>query len=117
MRVLVIGGAGFIGTSLQKILPDAVVVDKQTGTDVRDIEAIGDGYDVVVYLAALRLRESEQNPDEAMEVNYKSAVRLANTTSAHFVFASSCSIYGTQEGYATEESPVYPTSTYEKSKV
>jgi nucleoside-diphosphate-sugar epimerase len=117
LKVCILGGAGYIGTSLQKLLPEATIFDKTTGTDVRNIEAIGDGYDVVVYLAALRLRESEQNPDEAMEVNYQAAVRLSKTTRAHFIFASSCSIYGTQDGYATEDSPVYPTSTYAKSKV
>lgn len=119
MKTLVIGGHGYIGTSLQKILPDAVILDKTTGTDVRDIVEIGDGYDAVVYLAGLRLRESEQNPDEAMEVNYKSAVRLANTTNAHFIFASSCSSYGYVDSlhYAVETDPLSPTSVYAKSKV
>jgi len=116
LKVLVCGGQGYIGTSLQKILP-CTVVDKTTGTDVRDIVEIGDGYDVVVYLATLRLRESEANPAEAMEVNYKSAVRLSKTTHAHFIYASTCSNYGTSDGYATEDSPLSPTSVYARSKV
>lgn len=120
MKVLCVGGAGYIGTALARQLLSSDtnfefdVWDKQFGQDVRNVK--GDGYDVVVDLAALRLRESEQNPEEALEVNYKAAVRLAET-SKHFVFASSTSIYGVKQGgYATEDDDLYPTSVYAKTK-
>lgn len=119
MKVLLVGGAGYIGCALARRLRytehQVVIVDSVLGQDIR--ETSGEGYDVVVDLASLRLKQSQQNPTEAMDVNYKAAVKLAKT-SKHFIFASTCSNYGIKtEGYATEEDELVPISVYAESKI
>lgn len=118
MKVLVIGGAGYIGLALAKRLTETehevVIEDIILGQDVR--EASGEGYDVVVDLAALRLKQSQANPQVADDVNHKAAVRLAKT-SKHFIFASTCSNYGMNPDYVDEDCELIPTSVYAQTKV
>jgi nucleoside-diphosphate-sugar epimerase len=143
MHVLVTGGAGYIGSVLSRTLiekgyrvavldrlffgtgPLEDIMDKITliKDDVRDFEpAILNGIDAVLDLASLSNDPSgELDPQKTLEINYKGRVRVAKLSKTHklkrYVLASTCSVYGFQEGNLTEESQVNPLTTYSKANV
>src|SRR4030042_1474586 len=143
MRVLVTGGAGYIGSVLSKIL-----VEK--GHDVscldrfffgkEDIENVSDkinlikddirwfnsdilkGVDAVLDLASLSNDPSgELDPQKTLEINYKGRVRVATLSKKYkvgkYVLASTCSVYGFQEGTLNEDSKLNPLTTYAKANM
>jgi len=81
------------------------------------------GFDAVVYLAAISndpMGNVFENP--TLEVNCKAAVEIAGKARQagvkHFVFASSCSVYGFADAAPrTESSEINPLTAYAKSKV
>ena len=128
-RVVVTGGAGFIGSHLVDALcelgyPVTVVDDLSAGTrenvhekaelvvaDVRDVallERAFRGADVVFHLAAVpRVQVSIQEPIRTGSVNIggtMNALVAAQATSVRrFVFASSSSVYGNPESLPANE--------------
>ena len=143
MRVLVTGGAGYIGSILLRLLLekgyDVVCLDRFFfGYDsIKDIEdqikvvkddvrwfdpSILNGVDAVFDLAALSNDPAgELDPQKTLDINYKGRVRVAKLSKKHgvkrYVLASSCSVYGFQEGILTEQSSVNPLTTYAKANV
>ena len=92
--------------------------------DVRNFdEQLLNGFDAVIYLAAISndpMGNAFETP--TLDINYKSAVHIAQKAKdkgvKHFVFASSCSVYGFADSAArTETSEVNPLTAYAKSKV
>ncbi len=92
--------------------------------DVRNFdEATLTGFDAVIYLAAISndpMGNAFETP--TLDINYRSAVSIAekakNKGVKHFVFASSCSVYGFADSAPrTETSAVNPLTAYAKSKV
>lgn len=131
MRVLVTGGAGYLGTVLCAALKerghDVFVVDRffwppepldQLGVryvqaDVRDWEDEWlDGVDAVAHLAGLSNDPTaEYNPEANWQMNVVGTQKLAESCRrkgvARFTFASSASIYDTARSAATiDHSPV-----------
>ena len=92
--------------------------------DVREL-SVADlrGVDAVVHLAELSNDPlGENDPEITMSINYRGSVRLAHTCKAagvgRFVFASSCSIYGSHGGEEkTETSSTDPQTAYARCKV
>lgn len=145
MRVLVTGGAGYIGSVMVSMLLeegfDVVVLDRFFfGTEtLRDVEqhprlklikddirwfdaTIMNGIDAVVDLAALSNDPAgELDPQKTLEINYRGRVRTAQIAKKYgvekYVIASSCSVYGFQDHIVDESSPVNPLTTYAKSAV
>jgi len=143
MRVLVTGGAGYIGSTLLRLLLekgyDVVCLDRFFfGYDsIKDVEdqikvvkddvrwfdpSILNGVDAVFDLAALSNDPAgELDPQKTLDINYKGRVRVAKLSKKHgvkrYVLASSCSVYGFQEGILTEQSSVNPLTTYAKANV
>ena len=141
MKVLVTGGAGYIGSVLSRMLTekgyDVTCLDRFFfGTDsIKDIsdriKIIRDdvrwfdpdvlrGIDAVFDLAALSNDPAgELDPEKTMDINYKGRARVAELAKkqgvSKYVLASSCSIYGFQEGMLTEGSPINPLTTYAKA--
>jgi nucleoside-diphosphate-sugar epimerase len=81
------------------------------------------GMDAVVHLAAIS-NDPMGNTYETVtyEVNHKSSVKIAQMAKeagvSNFVFASSCSMYGSADDSAkTEQSSLNPLTAYAKSKV
>ena len=150
MRVVIIGNMGYVGPVVVRELrsrhPDAtligidtgffahcltnsgslpeVLLDQQVFGDVRTLDTnTFPECDAVVYLAALSNDIlGNLNADVTLEINHRSAVRLATIArdkgARAFVYASSCSVYGFAEDTPrTEHSEVAPLTAYAKSKV
>jgi nucleoside-diphosphate-sugar epimerase len=143
MKVLVTGGAGYIGSTLVRMLLErgykVKVLDRFFfGTDslkeVEDqIEVVKDdvrwfnpsvlkNVDVVIDMAALSNDPSgELDPQKTLEINYKGRVRVAKLAKKYrvkkYILASSCSVYGFQDGILDENSKVSPLTTYAKANV
>ncbi len=143
MNVLVTGGAGYIGSVMSRILLEMgyniTILDRFFfGTD--SIKEIADrialvkddirffnpkilkGVDAVFDLAALSNDPSgELEPQKTLDINYKGRVRVANLAKKYgvkkYVLASTCSVYGFQEGIITEESGLNPLTTYAKANM
>jgi nucleoside-diphosphate-sugar epimerase len=139
----VTGGAGYIGSVLSKTLLekgyDVIVLDRFFfGTDpISDIAdrvtvvkddirwfapEILKNVDSVIDLASLSNDPSgELDPQKTLEINHKGRVRVATLAKKHgvsrYVLASTCSVYGFQEGTLTEESIPNPLTTYAKANV
>jgi nucleoside-diphosphate-sugar epimerase len=99
-------------------------VDLQYFGDVRAINpAILDGVDAIVYLAAISNDPMGATFEKVTwDVNCRAAVNLARTAReakiGRFIFASSCSVYGSAGQLdKTEESALNPLTAYAKSKI
>ncbi len=143
MNVLVTGGAGYIGSVMSRILLEkgynVTILDRLFfGTDslkditdqitlIKDDVRFFDphllkGIDAVFDLAALSNDPcGELDQEKTLEINYKGRVRVANLAKKYgikkYVFASTCSVYGFQEGIINEESGLNPLTTYAKASV
>ena len=99
-------------------------LDQQIFGDIRAFpEALLSGVDAVVDLAAISNDPmGEEFEEVTMEVNYRMAVRLAEMCKRngvkHFVFASSCSVYGAGGDAPKKEGDrLNPLTAYARSKI
>jgi len=99
-------------------------VDVQYFTDVRKVDnSVLDGIDTVVHLAAISNDPMGNRFEQVtFDINYQASLDLAkkakNAGTKTFVYASSCSMYGSaDDGPRTEKSPLNPLTAYAKSKV
>ena len=105
-------------------IPGDILLDRQYYGDVRKFDReILHGFDAVIYLAAIS-NDPMGNVFEkpTMDINCNAAIEIAGWAKKanvkHFVFASSCSVYGfADEAPRTETSAVNPLTAYAKSKV
>lgn len=142
MRVLVTGGAGFIGSHTVKALlmagDDVLVVDNLSKGQVipkkpaqwleADLFSVEfeKAYqefrpEAVIHLAAqVDVTTSWESPVYDMKLNTESTLRLLELSRryglAKFIFASSAAVYGASNGVLTERSPLMPCSPYGLSK-
>ncbi|MFI5915949.1 NAD-dependent epimerase/dehydratase family protein [Dactylosporangium sp. NPDC051541] len=144
MKVLVTGGAGFIGTHVCRELLERgaeVVVfdDLSTGreanlgnlpvdlrrgcvTDAGAVKTAAAGADAVVHLAAVAsVPLSLQMPARTHDVNVTGTLHVleaARAVDAHVVLASSAAVYGDGcAGTTGESAPLAPVSPYATSKL
>lgn len=144
MKVLVTGGAGYIGTSLIPQLLDAghhvrVLDSLMFGGDqllhffqnprfefvkgdirnANDIKTAVRGQDVIVHLAAIvGYPACRRDPELAEEVNVQGTKNLAAALSRQqlVIVGSTGSNYGAVEEICTEETPLNPLSLYGQTK-
>lgn len=139
-RILVIGGAGYVGTALTKRLiaigHDVTVYDTywyktvvpestQVVGDVRDLKSVREalrGQEIVIHLACISNDPSaELSRELTFAVNYhffpELLAAVAEAGVSHFIYASSSSVYGVQPGSVTEDSECAPLTLYSKLKL
>ena len=122
-QVLVVGGAGYIGsilvsilsmkgwrvrvldnmlyrqTSLDNIKDERISVVRGDVTNINDVVAAIEGIDAVVYLAEIVGDPAcAYTPERALKTNYLSVANMAHLCSYlninRFIYTSSCSVYG-----------------------
>jgi UDP-glucose 4-epimerase len=146
-RILVTGGAGFIGSELvtqlaaqqhEVIAVDNLVNGKRANlahlsadqvrlaeVDIRDRETMAElirGVDIVFHLACLGVRHSLHNPFDNHDVNATATLHLLDMARRadvpRFVYVSSSEVYGTARwAPMTEEHPTYPMTVYGGGKL
>lgn len=143
MKVLVLGGAGYIGSVLCSYLEEkndtVIVVDnllyEKNGRHVHNSNFIkGDICDINIMLPALEKVDavvnlaaisndpaSDLRPDLTWKINYLSnemIAKLCTGTKKRVVYASSCSVYGFSEnGVFSENSTLGPVTLYAQTKM
>lgn len=143
MKVVVTGGAGYIGSMLVRMLVDkgfdVTVLDrlffgreslkevenkiKIVKEDIRSFDPmLLEGADCVMDLASLSNDPSgDLDPEKTMEINYKGRVRVATLAKKYkvpkYILASSCSVYGFMKDTANEHTQTNPLTTYAKACV
>lgn len=146
MKVLVTGGAGFIGTNICLALrargDEVIALDNLSVTDrnvpelreagvvvakadIRNLDEIKShfqGVDGVIHLAAMnRAQRSIENPLEANDVNITGTLNVLEAMRLHnvprIVFTSSSSVYAGREGALAEDMALAPPHPYGVGKL
>jgi len=137
MRVLVVGGAGYVGGAVTDILAkgnydmrvyDALLYEESYRKevdfvygDVREREKLLPQLkwaDAVIWLAALVGDGAcALNPEVTVAINQESVKFLADNFDGRIIFMSTCSVYGAQDGVLDENSPLNPLSVYASTKL
>jgi GlcNAc-P-P-Und epimerase len=136
VKVLVVGGSGFIGSRVLEVLveeghdvvnldliPSPAYPDRSRIGDVRSLDALidaGAGCDIVVLLAAEH-RDDVQPPSLYEDVNVggaRAVVEAATRLGVHrIVFTSTVAVYGLDKLEPDEETPLEPFNEYGRTKV
>ena len=144
-NILITGGAGYIGrqiinlidkkkfnivvvdnlnTTKKNYLPKNIKVKKVNILNKKKLEKLFSIYnfDGVIHLAAkCVVSESQKYPDIYYETNIigtKNVIRYSKKFKVkHFIFSSSCSIYGNSDGIVKENNKKKPVSYYGKTKL
>ena len=142
MKILVTGGSGYKGSVLiPKLLKSGHNVTSfdtywfgdylqvsnsltKLKGDIRDLKDLSlKGFDTIIHLANVANDPAvELNPTMSWEINVLAGHQLIEKAIKenvrHFIFASSGSVYGIkQEEEVTEDLPLVPISTYNKTKM
>jgi nucleoside-diphosphate-sugar epimerase len=146
-HILVIGGAGYIGSVLVRLLlnsgyrvrvldnflygqksldavQDHPMLDIHIG-DSREVSSVVqsmDGVDAVVHLGEIVGDPAcAVNDDVTIQINIAATRMIAEAAKGYgigrFIYVSSCSVYGASDQILNEESKVEPLSLYAKAKV
>lgn len=138
MKILVVGGAGYVGGAVTDILSkhtehsftvyDNMLYEdsyrKQVDFifgDVRDqnklLQTLLKDYDAVIWLAAIVGDGAcANNPELAISVNENAVAWLAGHFQGKIIFTSTCSVYGANDSLLNEESKTNPLSVYASTK-
>lgn len=146
-KVLVIGGAGYLGAVLiEKLLDEGYpvrvldsyiygrkAIEKYTHDervealegDIRNIEVINSAMhnisSVILLAAVVGDPASKARPEQTVETNYLAAQMSASSAKINgikkFIYASTCSVYGVGKDILDEEAPLNPVSLYARTKI
>ena len=138
MKVLVVGGAGYVGGVIVDLLLskksyEVTVYDnllyeesyrkecKFVYGDIRDTNFYKSNlnkYHAIVWLAALVGDGAcSINPGITDDINFQTLKKLCKIYKKRIIFISTCSVYGAQDGILDENSSVNPLSHYASSKL
>lgn len=124
MKILITGAGSYIGMCFDEFMknfPDYQVdtLDMlQKNWENEDFSS----YDSIYHVAGIAHRkETEENAHLYYEVNRDLVIKVAEKAKKEnvkqFVFLSSMSVYGVEEGVITKDTPPNPKSNYGKSKI
>ena len=124
MKILITGAGSYIGMCFEnymKNFPD-YQVDTLDMLQKNWAEKDFSSYDSIYHVAGIAHRkETEENAHLYYEVNRDLVLKVAEKAKKenvkHFVFLSSMSVYGVEEGVITKDTPPAPKSNYGKSKI
>jgi nucleoside-diphosphate-sugar epimerase len=133
-RVLVTGGAGYVGTHVVNMLRERCIVYDallytneylKPGpfvygdvTDYKRLKPLLREVDCVVWLAAIVGDAACMvNPRKAIATNQEAVQFLVENFDGPIIFPSSCSVYGINEGVAIESDELAPLSLYAQTKI
>ncbi|TQR43183.1 hypothetical protein DMB95_01435 [Campylobacter sp. MIT 12-8780] len=141
-RILITGGAGFIGTALahklQTLGYNISLIDlefkfqsihkdfKQYGLDIRDFKNFknlkDEKFDFIFHLAAQTSSAiSQENPELDVDTNVKGTLNTCNFAriceAKKIIFTSSMATYGNKKGIIKEQDSQTPLSNYGASKL
>jgi nucleoside-diphosphate-sugar epimerase len=140
-RIIVTGGSGYIGSILSGLLVDAgyevrvldrfffgdTIPDNSKIEKIRidsrslSIDLLQGAYAVLDLAAISNDPAGELDPVKTLDINYRARRRLQELASdakvERYILASSCSVYGFQEGVLDETSPTNPLTTYAEANI
>jgi len=137
-KILVVGGAGYVGG----VIVDLLIQNKKNDVTVFDNLLYEDSYrknckfiygdirngnffkknsnkfDIIIWLAAL-VGDGACNINTKLteEINYKSLIIIKKYFKKRFIFFSTCSVYGSQNGILNENTKTNPLSIYALTKL
>jgi nucleoside-diphosphate-sugar epimerase len=137
MKILIIGGAGYLGIPLSNSLNDCdvTVYDKFLYSNItflsKNVKIINDdvsnienysellnSQDVIVYLASPRLLELTDSSQLGLPINqFEKTLDLIKNEKTRFIFSSSCSVYGKRTDIVNENSDTQISSLYSELKI
>jgi len=136
MKILIVGGAGYIGGYLTDVLGgshDVTVYDnimyetryvkpvKFIHGDIRDINKLStilSGYDTVIWLAAIVGDGAcAISPTLTKSINYATVKWLTDNYTGKIIFMSTCSVYGINHDLIDELATPNPLSVYAETKL
>lgn len=136
-KILIVGGSGYAGGYIADYFHehgyDVSVFDNLTYEsrfqkpikfiygDIRDydfLRTIVQEYDIIIWMAALASDElSKINTELTISINQDSVKYLSHHYKGQIIFASTCSVYGSNDNVTNEESPLNPLSLYAETKI
>jgi nucleoside-diphosphate-sugar epimerase len=137
MKILIIGGAGYLGIPLSNSLIDydVTVYDKFLYSNItflnNNIKVINDdvcnignysdlvnSMDLIVYLASPRLLDLTDEIQLIEPIKeFRNTINLINNENTRLIFSSSCSVYGKRNDVVNENSETQITSLYSELKI
>jgi nucleoside-diphosphate-sugar epimerase len=132
-KILIIGGAGYIGGGIVDRIKDIAVLDcllyedryfrnvEFFNVDVRnisDLEKIVHNYDTLIVLAGLVGDAAcSVDPNMTRDINVKHVKWLADNFKGKLVYTSTCSVYGKNDDLIDETAIPNPLSIYAETKL
>ncbi|MEZ0318310.1 MAG: UDP-glucose 4-epimerase GalE [Methylophilaceae bacterium] len=145
MKILVVGGAGYIGSHMVKMLlddghgvvtfdnlssgfRDAVLGGEFVQADLADLSALDDAFEkyqpeaVMHFASYIQVGESVQHPDKYYLNNFTNTLNLLNAMVkykvSNFIFSSTAAVFGEPEYVPIDEAHIKnPLNPYGRSKL
>ena len=133
MKICLIGGSGFIGSSVAKLLNknDFIIIDKQSplnkdhvflNIDIRNFDQLNNklkGFDLVIHLAAEHADNVTPKSlyyDVNLDGTKNILKAMENNGIKKLIFTSTVAVYGLNKKYPDENHELDPFNDYSKSK-